>query len=113
MGIKDSSWGAWVAHSVKRPTLDLGSGHDLMVHEFEPRVRLLTDIMEPAWDSLSPSLSLCPSPSHTYTHSLSQNKLKNLNLVHPSGSINHYYYYYYYYYYYLNPFLEELPDSHQ
>ena len=24
-------WGAWVAPSVKRPTLDFGSGHDLAV----------------------------------------------------------------------------------
>ena len=27
----DTSWGAWVAQSVKRPTLDFGSGHDLTV----------------------------------------------------------------------------------
>ena len=30
------SWGAWVAQSLKHPTLDLGSGHNLTVHEFEP-----------------------------------------------------------------------------
>ena len=30
-----NSWGAWVAQSVKHPTLDLGSGHDLTVHGFE------------------------------------------------------------------------------
>ena len=41
--------GAWVAQSVRRPTLDFGSGHDLTVRGFEP---------EPAWDSLSPDLSL-------------------------------------------------------
>ena len=40
--------GAWVAQLVKRPTLDLGSGRDLVVRETEPRVGL----------SLSPSLSL-------------------------------------------------------
>ena len=28
--------GAWVAQSVKHPSLDFGSGHDLRVHEFEP-----------------------------------------------------------------------------
>ena len=29
---------AWVGQSIKRLTLDFGSGHDLMVHEFEPHV---------------------------------------------------------------------------
>ena len=29
--------GAWVAQSVKRPTLGFHSGHDLTVHEFQPR----------------------------------------------------------------------------
>ena len=46
-----------MAQSVKHPTLDLGSGLDLTVHEFEPHVRLCTENAEPAWDSLSPSLS--------------------------------------------------------
>ena len=46
---------------VKRLTLDLRSGHDLMVHEFKYWIRLLADSMEPAWDSVFPSL--CPSPS--------------------------------------------------
>ena len=59
-----------VVHSVKRPTLDFGSGHDLTVREFEPHVRLCTDSEEPAWDSLS--LSLWPSLAHP--RSLSQNK---------------------------------------
>ena len=31
----DMLGGAWVAQSVEHPTLDFGSGHDLMVHEFE------------------------------------------------------------------------------
>ena len=52
--------GAWVVQSVKHLTLDLGSGCDLMVSD-KPRVRLCTDSVEPAWDSLS--LSLCPSPA--------------------------------------------------
>ena len=46
-----------MTQSVKRPTLDFGSGHDLTVSEFEPRIRLCADNVEPAWDSLSPSLS--------------------------------------------------------
>ena len=50
------SWGNWMAQSVKRLTLDLSSGHDLVVHEFKPHVGLWADSAEPAWDSLSPSL---------------------------------------------------------
>ena len=29
-------WGAWVAQSVKRPTLDFGSGHGLTVVRLSP-----------------------------------------------------------------------------
>ena len=53
--------GARVAQSVKHPTLDFGSDHDLMVHGIEPHMGLCADSMEPAWDSLSPSLSTLPS----------------------------------------------------
>ena len=56
--------GAWVVQSVERPTLDLGSGHDLTVHEIEPQVG--------AYLRFSLSLSLCPSPAHAF--SLSQKK---------------------------------------
>ena len=45
---------------VKHPKLDLGSGCDLTVYEFEPHVGLGADSTEPAWDFVS--LSLCPSP---------------------------------------------------
>ena len=41
--------------------LDLSSGHGLAVHEFKPHMGLCNDIVEPAWDSLSFPLSLCPS----------------------------------------------------
>ena len=54
-----------MAQSVKRPTLGFGPGHGPTVHEFEPQVGLCADSVEPAWDSLSPSLSLprpCSSP---------------------------------------------------
>ena len=56
------SGGAWVAASVKHPTLDFGSGQDLMAREFEPRVGLCADSSEPgaASDSVSPSLSAPP-----------------------------------------------------
>ena len=47
--------GAWVAQLVTHPTLDFGSGHDFVVHGFEPCVRLCADSTEPAWDPLTPS----------------------------------------------------------
>ena len=53
-------WGAWMIQSVKYPTVDLSSGHDLTVHGIEPHIGLCTDTAEPAWDSLSPSLSAPP-----------------------------------------------------
>ena len=45
---------------------DFSSGHDLMIHEFEPRVGLSAGSAEPAWDSLPP-LSLCPSPACAFS----------------------------------------------
>ena len=74
---KYNSRGAGVVQSVERPILDLGSGRDLTVREFEPHIGLCADGVDPAWDSVSPSrfpsllactfsLSLCLS--------LSQNK---------------------------------------
>ena len=66
-----------MARSVKRPAFDLDSGHDLMVGEFEPRVRLYADSVKPAWDSLSVSLSL--PPSLNLSASLTKiNKLKKM-----------------------------------
>ena len=47
-----------MAQVVKCLTLNFSSGHDLQVCEFEPCVRLCADDTEPAWDSLSTSLSL-------------------------------------------------------
>ena len=32
--------GAWLAQSLKQPTLDFGSGRDLTVREFEPHIGL-------------------------------------------------------------------------
>ena len=46
-----------MAQSVEPLTLDFGSGHDLTVHGFEPRVGLCADSAELAWDFLSPSIS--------------------------------------------------------
>ena len=42
---------------LKRLTLDFGSGHYLMVLEFEPRFGVCADSVDPAWGSWSPSLS--------------------------------------------------------
>ena len=46
------------ARSVKRLTLDFGLSHDLKVCGLEPHIRLCADSTEPAWASLSASLSL-------------------------------------------------------
>ena len=69
-------WGTWVAQSGKHSIFGLGSGHDLMVCETEPRVRLCTDSMEPAWDALSLLLSLPLLPFPMFSLSLKINKLK-------------------------------------
>ena len=67
--------GAWVAPSVKHPTLGLGSGHDLTVREFEPRVGLRADGWEPgACFPFCVSLSLSAPPLPVLRLSLS---LKN------------------------------------
>ena len=47
--------GAWVAQSVGGPTLGFSSGHDLRVGGIELHVGIR--VAEPAWDSLSLSLS--------------------------------------------------------
>ena len=39
---------------------DFNSGHDLSVHEFEPRVALCADVSEAASDCVSPSVSVPP-----------------------------------------------------
>ena len=66
----------WVAPSVKCPTLDFSSGHDLTVGEIEPHVGLFAHSMEPAWDSVSLPLTLCPSCALSLSLSLSKiNKL--------------------------------------
>ena len=58
--LKKNYWSAWMAQSVKRPTLDFSSGHDLMVHEFKPHIMLFTDSLKPAWDSFPLPLSAHP-----------------------------------------------------
>ena len=71
--------GTWVAQSVKYPTLDFSSGHDLTVRGIEPHHRLCADRVDPAWDSLSLPLSL-PLPC-SLSLPLSQNKQINLKTI--------------------------------
>ena len=48
-------------------------GHDLVVHEFKPCIRLCANGSEPgAHFRFYVFLSLCPSPAHTLSLSLSQ-----------------------------------------
>ena len=47
-----------MAQSVKHLTLGLGSGHDITVRDFKPRVGLCAGSVEPAWGSLSFPLSV-------------------------------------------------------
>ena len=63
--------GPWVPQLVKHPTLDFGSGQDLMVCEFEPLAGLCTESTEPAWDFLFSSLPAPPSFVHVRTFMLS------------------------------------------
>ena len=49
-----------MAQLVECPTLGFSSSHDLVVCGIEPWVRLLANSAEPAWDSLSLSLSASP-----------------------------------------------------
>ena len=49
-----------MTQSVKHLTLGFVSGHDLLVHGIEPCIGLCADSMEPARDSVSPSLFAPP-----------------------------------------------------
>ena len=55
--------GTWVSQSVKRFTLDNGSGHDLTVGGMELCIRLWADIKKPAWDICSPFFLPLPHSS--------------------------------------------------
>ena len=52
------NWGCMGGSVSWASTLDFGSGHDLMVCVIKPCIGLCTSSTEPAWDSLSPSLSV-------------------------------------------------------
>ena len=65
---------AWVAQSVKHPTPDFGPGYDLAAHEMKPHVGLCINSAKPAWECLSPSLSLSAPPLLTLFLSLKISK---------------------------------------
>ena len=60
-----------MAPLVKWPTLDVRAGHDLTVHGFKPHVRFHAVSVEPAWDSLSPTLPVPPRLALSLSLSLS------------------------------------------
>ena len=66
--------GAWVAQLIEHVTPDFGPGHDLTVCGFKTHIGLCADSPEPAWDSLSPSLSAPPLLAHFCSLSLKINK---------------------------------------
>ena len=59
-----------MAQLVKYLTLELSSGHDLMLRDIKPCIGLCADSVEPAGDSLSLSVGSCPA----YALSLSLSK---------------------------------------
>ena len=58
---------------------DFGSGHDPAVLEFEPRIEFCADSLEPASDSVSPSL--CPFPAHALSLKNEYTLKKNFNEI--------------------------------
>ena len=67
-----SKWGNWVALCWLSVQLLISLRSWSQGCEIEPHVRLHADSAEPAWDSLSPSLSA--PPLLTFSLSVSQNK---------------------------------------
>ena len=62
-----------MAQLVKHPTLDFSSGHDILVVRSSPTPGSMLSV-EPAWDSLSASLTVSGSQSLSLSLSL---KIKN------------------------------------
>ena len=65
---------------LRRLSVDFGSGHDLVVREFEPHVGVWADSSGPgACFGFCVSLSLCSSPAHTLSLSLKNKDSKTNN----------------------------------
>ena len=75
-----------MAQSVKHPTPDFSSGHDLMVHRFEPHVGLHANGVESAWYSLPHSL--CPYPPNKHTFKKNKYLLKSEELGNQFGAVS-------------------------
>ena len=80
--LERNNWGAWVAQSVKRPT---STQVMILLHEFEPHIGLWADGSESgACFRFCVSLSLCPSPVHALSLSVSKiNKRSKKNFWGP------------------------------
>ena len=66
-----------MAQTVKLPTFDFSSGHDLRVCGIKPPAKLHAESRELAGDSLSPSLSSSPP----FSLSLKINKILNFKKI--------------------------------
>ena len=70
---------------------DFGSGHDLIVREFEPPIGLRADTLEPgAYFKVYVSPSLCSSPTHALSPSpskINKNIFKKFKKI--TGKIRH------------------------
>ena len=55
-----------MSQSVKRLTLDSGSGHDLTVHGFKPHIKFRANCWETAWNSLSLKISKLKKKKNKY-----------------------------------------------
>ena len=71
-------WGSWVAQSVKRLTSVQVMISLLLGLSSVPGSVLTAQSLEPALDSVSPSLSLCPSLAHALSLSGSLSKIINI-----------------------------------
>ena len=67
--------GAWVAQLFKCPTSAQVMISQFMSSSPTPGSVLTAQSLDPALDSVSPSLSLCSSPTHTLSHGLSLSKI--------------------------------------
>ena len=61
-----------MAQLVKHLTLDFSSGHDLSVYKLEPHIEFFADSEEPAWDSVSASLSAPPPPVLCFSQNINK-----------------------------------------